>query len=402
MSDDNSGSTIELNRRRVLGALGVVGAASAGAGAGTFALFSDTETSSGNSVQAGTLDLEVDSGSTLPIDVTDAQPGDGQRRVATLNNIGSLSGSLDVGIGTASANEGQNPESEPSSYDGSLTFRVPYAYDQDGFWKSRYQFSESYSDPSPPEDPILLSDVGLSPIETTVDTSGSEHVATVELPKPIESGDSVELHVDEGNTGTLDYYIGRDSSGNYYKKPSGGTFNVSPTSGTPSDYSVTTSNGGATIEFTRSGSGDFAVSGVGEFDPTNFGGLPSDKAGDLLLSLTPGARYTEASFGTVNYGTTSTREIPFDGSLPNLVDLLEAEVVVYDDYTGSDASGTVLAQGLLGRIDDQDFDLNKQIANGGSADVVVNVDISRNVGNVIQGDSATFSLEFELNQEDSQ
>ena len=54
---DESDSTIELNRRRVLSGLGVIGLASAGAGAGTMALFSDTETSSGNAVQAGTLDL---------------------------------------------------------------------------------------------------------------------------------------------------------------------------------------------------------------------------------------------------------------------------------------------------------------------------------------------------------
>lgn len=49
---------IELTRRRVLGSVATIGAASAAAGAGTFALFSDEETSDGNTITAGTLDLQ--------------------------------------------------------------------------------------------------------------------------------------------------------------------------------------------------------------------------------------------------------------------------------------------------------------------------------------------------------
>jgi len=66
MSDDN---TIELNRRRVLGGLVTVGGAAAAAGAGTFALFSDDETSDSNTIQAGTLDLESpETGGTFSIE----------------------------------------------------------------------------------------------------------------------------------------------------------------------------------------------------------------------------------------------------------------------------------------------------------------------------------------------
>ncbi|MFB6069211.1 MAG: VWA domain-containing protein [Halobacterium sp.] len=50
---------IELSRRRVLGALGTIGVASAGAGLGTSAYFSDQETFQNNELVAGSLDLKV-------------------------------------------------------------------------------------------------------------------------------------------------------------------------------------------------------------------------------------------------------------------------------------------------------------------------------------------------------
>jgi predicted ribosomally synthesized peptide with SipW-like signal peptide len=51
--------TIRLNRRGLLGAVGVVGTAAAGAGLGTQALFNDTESFTANSLTAGDLDLKV-------------------------------------------------------------------------------------------------------------------------------------------------------------------------------------------------------------------------------------------------------------------------------------------------------------------------------------------------------
>lgn len=69
-----NGKDIELSRRRVLGGIATVGVASAAAGAGTFAFFNDTETSSSNTVEAGTLDL---TGSTDgQIDVSGIVPGE--------------------------------------------------------------------------------------------------------------------------------------------------------------------------------------------------------------------------------------------------------------------------------------------------------------------------------------
>lgn len=50
----------DLSRRKILAGLGTIGVAGAGAGAGTTALFSDEETFQDNSITAGTMDLSVE------------------------------------------------------------------------------------------------------------------------------------------------------------------------------------------------------------------------------------------------------------------------------------------------------------------------------------------------------
>ena len=57
---DDQPNLFNTSRRQVLAGLGAVGLASAGAGLGTTAYFSDTESFSGNSLQAGEFDLKVD------------------------------------------------------------------------------------------------------------------------------------------------------------------------------------------------------------------------------------------------------------------------------------------------------------------------------------------------------
>jgi predicted ribosomally synthesized peptide with SipW-like signal peptide len=58
MTDDNP-KLYDLSRRKMLAGLGAVGLASVGAGLGTSAFFSDTESFSNNSLTAGTLDMSV-------------------------------------------------------------------------------------------------------------------------------------------------------------------------------------------------------------------------------------------------------------------------------------------------------------------------------------------------------
>lgn len=52
----------ELSRRKMLAGLGTIGVAGAGAGMGTTALYSDSESSTGNTIEAGTSNMAVDFG----------------------------------------------------------------------------------------------------------------------------------------------------------------------------------------------------------------------------------------------------------------------------------------------------------------------------------------------------
>jgi predicted ribosomally synthesized peptide with SipW-like signal peptide len=112
MSDDD---TYDLSRRKILGGIVTVGAAGATAGAGTMALFSDTEQSTGNTIQAGTLDLTADGNNgeaTTTIDVGPIAPGDGGSKMTTLKNTGTLSGNLNVDFGVLINNENGLEEPE--------------------------------------------------------------------------------------------------------------------------------------------------------------------------------------------------------------------------------------------------------------------------------------------------
>jgi len=75
----------------------LIGVVAAFAGAGTWASFSDVETSSANTLTAGTLFLEDDALST-PMSVSDSFPGDSGKEKWTLVNGGTLSGELDIEI----------------------------------------------------------------------------------------------------------------------------------------------------------------------------------------------------------------------------------------------------------------------------------------------------------------
>ncbi|MFB6074702.1 MAG: TasA family protein [Haloarculaceae archaeon] len=108
---------IKLTRRRVLGGLVTVGAASAAAGAGTMAYFSDTESSSGNTITAGTLDLTSPADGV--IDVTNAVPGDsipasGTTTIQATYDSASTIDPAEIDLGTSISEPGGEP-TEPSN-----------------------------------------------------------------------------------------------------------------------------------------------------------------------------------------------------------------------------------------------------------------------------------------------
>ena len=69
-------------------------------GGGTWAYFSDPETSSGNILTAGTLDLTLDGNDddikVIEALVSDVKPGDNNSEYIELANAGSLEGELDI------------------------------------------------------------------------------------------------------------------------------------------------------------------------------------------------------------------------------------------------------------------------------------------------------------------
>jgi predicted ribosomally synthesized peptide with SipW-like signal peptide len=107
-----SDRTIELSRRRVLGGIATLGGASAAAGAGTMAYFSDAGTSE-NEVIAGTLTLDFGGSGTFTF-TSSLAPTETTSDQVTLVNGGTISGSLDVDVAVTQSDAGTNPTPDMS------------------------------------------------------------------------------------------------------------------------------------------------------------------------------------------------------------------------------------------------------------------------------------------------
>jgi len=94
-----------MNTKIIL-SLVVIFAVSAIAVGGTVAYFSDTETSTGNTFTAGSLDLVLAPGTPLPFSVSNLVPGQtGTGKVTLTNATGSIDGDLDVKLANLVENE---------------------------------------------------------------------------------------------------------------------------------------------------------------------------------------------------------------------------------------------------------------------------------------------------------
>jgi spore coat-associated protein N len=100
--------------KKIIISLCVIGAIAAIAVGGTMAYFSDTETSTGNTFTAGTLNLQVSDVDPLvdKFTVTDVKPGDSGNKDWVLKNTGSIAGSLDITFSALVDNENTVWESE--------------------------------------------------------------------------------------------------------------------------------------------------------------------------------------------------------------------------------------------------------------------------------------------------
>nr|WP_254282213.1 TasA family protein [Haloarcula salina] len=216
MSDKN----IAVTRRRVLGGIVTVGAASAAVGAGTFAFFSDTETSTDNTVQAGTVDLNqasVTGSSSLGDNLA---PGDSFTLQIETTYDGSIDGvdlNLDARLQEPSTDPDSGGEDNPSNTDLSAAqfasaLSVDTAYVQINPGSSGPQ-DDLLSADSPGGD--INTDIDLS--SATVDDGGQYEVSGVDLDDVIadglsgqndyatlQGGDTVRVHI----AGTLDENLG--------------------------------------------------------------------------------------------------------------------------------------------------------------------------------------------------
>lgn len=131
--------------KRILFSLMVIGVVSAFLGGGIYAAFSDTETSTGNTFTAGTLNLKVGSAdpTTETITVGSLKPGDtGNAGSWLTRNDGSIAGTLTVSVGAITNNENtvEEPETgdtgEPGELGANLTIAFWMDADKDGSWTS--------------------------------------------------------------------------------------------------------------------------------------------------------------------------------------------------------------------------------------------------------------------------
>jgi len=89
-------------------------------GGGTWAYFSDTETSTGNAFAAGTLDLKLDAGdiNVVKFSVSNANPGQSGGATWALNNPGTLAGYIDLeSISTAGGSENYDASTDDAESD---------------------------------------------------------------------------------------------------------------------------------------------------------------------------------------------------------------------------------------------------------------------------------------------
>ena len=108
---------------------------------GTWAYFSDTESSTNNSLVAGTLDLNIDGGDTAvtTFSVSNVAPGDSGSGSSTLANAGNLSGELDIEFSAIT----NTPGAGGGEYEGgsgelgaNAEIAVYIDVDQSGAWSS--------------------------------------------------------------------------------------------------------------------------------------------------------------------------------------------------------------------------------------------------------------------------
>jgi predicted ribosomally synthesized peptide with SipW-like signal peptide len=429
MTDDNDSGSVELTRRRALAGLATIGAASATAGAGTMALFSDSETSSGNTVQAGTLDLTGGIASqsfSIGSSGTGVKPGDQGTVRFGLENSGSINGSLDVGIRNVSVTQAESSE---AADEGVTTGEFEITAGTTG---GQTNFGPG------PGDLITLDEAGLgSPQVTnaTPDNGGGDPEVTVDTAADLNaaSSGSAEVVLDIDNDGFGEIRVGvepgkagnssHDSDGFYYKRAtqSNGFF-VGKQSGLPSEV-ASASYDGDVLTVTLDGSdSDVSTSAIA------IGGqciYPDDVTGpdfngnQLYTPIVP-TKAEGDTFGQAAFNSDSGELMTIDGTRRRFDDVLLLsftvdpdfatdgdirdgdETLVSDGYTLGSHEQARLAEGRPSRIGGRQYETDAALASGATKSLVVEWQVPYDAGNAIQGERVSLDIVAELNQEDGQ
>lgn len=135
-----SDKRFELTRRRLIGGVSVIGVASVATGAGTYASFSDTESSIGNTVQAGTMNLQGASNGRIYIN---SEPGE-------TNDPGAEGGNSKQTVTTT-----YTGTIEPVEVDIKASLEEP-----DGNAETVGETDNGDAEPTEPADPDLKNDLG--------------------------------------------------------------------------------------------------------------------------------------------------------------------------------------------------------------------------------------------------
>ncbi|WP_255152032.1 TasA family protein [Halorarius halobius] len=213
MSEDHSQNNVVVTRRRALVALGTIGVGSAAAGAGTFAAFSDTETTSTGDFSAGELNLKLGQDDSLSFSATDIVPGDSGSSFADVNNTGGVNGTLTVSVTGVSGTDNTGSEFEtvddgselpdnlelkmwldsPSSTDGTFDSASDYGLRSDGTVAHQNNTNSSVSFATARS----YDGVSWSP---SVDLVNNEYKFYVSYQLPSGTGNKAQ-----GDTATVDY-----------------------------------------------------------------------------------------------------------------------------------------------------------------------------------------------------
>ena len=183
---------------RILMSILMIGVVAMAAGAGTFAQFSDTETSEGNTFTAGTLDLTPDNPEAFVSGLTNLKPGvDNSEQSITVTNSGTIDGAeMDLDINII-----DQADDDPTSPDGT------------GVDMTADEFAEALR-----VDTLIWKSDDLLDDITESDSDGNAYIDLAEV-AAADLSNQAGLTIDESGTLVLDVTL--DPNNDYGNDPQG-------------------------------------------------------------------------------------------------------------------------------------------------------------------------------------